>query len=204
MTMADSAHIPPPGAANAPLSEQHYQALRDAKNGRKKIDFAIGVATFNGWSLGIFAALSALILPLSFSFSGLLISIGLGVVAWNEFKGRAMLRLLNPQGARHLGYNQIGLGAVIVGYCVWSLLAAVFGPDAYAQVIAENPELGQILGSTGDLYRWIAAAVYGGAIVLTIPYQALMAWYYFSRAGHIIRYVEQTPAWVTEFQRSAA
>ena len=202
--MTQSAPIPPQGTVNAPLSAQHYQALRDAKNGRKKIDFAIGVATFNGWSLGVFAALSALILPLSFSFSGLLVSIGLGVVAWNEFTGRAMLRLLDPQGARRLGFNQIGLGAVIVGYCVWSLLAALFGPDAYAEVIAENPELGQILGSTGDLYRFIAAAVYGGAIVLTIPYQALMAWYYFSRVRHIMRYVEQTPAWVTELHRSAA
>ncbi len=204
MSMADSAPISPPGSPNAPLSERHYQALRDAKTGRKKIDFAIGVATFNGWSVGLFAALSALVLPLSFSFSGLMISIGLGVVAWNEFKGRAMLRLLDPQGARRLGFNQIGLGGVIVGYCVWSLLAALFGPDAYAQVIAENPELGQILGSTGGLYRLIAAAVYGGAIVLTIPYQALMAWYYFSRAGHITKYVQQTPAWVTEVHRSAA
>ena len=204
MTMDHAAPIPPPGPVNAPLSEQHYQALRDAKNGRKKIDFAIGVATFNGWSLGIFATLSALILPLSFSLQGLVISIGLGVVAWNEFKGRAMLRLLDPQGARRLGFNQIGLGAVIVGYCMWSLLAALFGPDAYAEVIAENPELGQILGSTGDLYRVIAVAVYGGAILLTIPYQTLMAWYYFSRTKHITNYVEQTPAWVTEIHRTAA
>lgn len=202
--MADSAHTPQPGFPNAPLSEQHYQALRDAKHGRRKIDFAIGVATFNGWSLGIFAALSALILPLSFSLQGLAISIGLGVVAWNEFKGRAMLRLLDPRGARRLGFNQIGLGAVIVIYCMWSLLAALFGPDAYAEIVAENPELGQILGSTGDLYRIIAVAVYGGAIVLTIPYQALMAWYYFSRARHIIHYVEKTPTWVTEIHRSAA
>ncbi|MEZ6190535.1 MAG: hypothetical protein R3C45_04510 [Phycisphaerales bacterium] len=191
-------------APGAPLSEQHYQALRDAKNGRKKIDLAIGVATFNGWSIGVFAALSALILPLSFSLSGLFVTIGLGVVAYNEFKGRAMLRLLDAKGARHLGYNQIALGGVIVVYCVWSLLAALFGPDAYAEVIAENPELGQVLGSTGELYRFIAAAVYGGAILLTVPYQALMAWYYFSRARHITNYVEQTPAWVTEFQRSAA
>jgi hypothetical protein len=198
----------PPNATidvpGAPLSEQHYQALRDAKNGRKKVDLAIGVATFNGWSIGVFAALSALILPLSFSLSGLFVTIGLGVVAYNEFKGRAMLRLLDTQGARHLGYNQIALGGVIVGYCVWSLLAALFGPNAYAEVIAENPELGQVLGSTGELYRFIAAAVYGGAILLTVPYQALMAWFYFSRSAHIRNYVEQTPAWVTEFQRSAA
>lgn len=191
-------------APNAPLSEQHYRALRDAKDGRKKIDFAIGVATFNGWSIGVFAALSALVLPFSLSLSGLFVTIGLGVVAFNEFKGRAMLRLLNPKGARHLGYNQIALGGVIVGYCVWSLLSAFFGPNPYAEVIAENPELGQILGSTGEVYRFIAAAVYGCAILLTIPYQALMAWYYFSRSRHITHYVEQTPTWVTQLQRSAA
>lgn len=202
--MADYAPIPPGGAADAPLSESHYRALHDAKKGRSKIDFAIGVATFNGWSLGVFAALTALILPLSFSVQALLICLGLAYVARNEFKGRGMLRLLDPDGATWLGYNQIVLGAVIVGYCLWSLLAALFGPDAYAEVIAQNPELGQILGSTGELYRYVAVAVYGLAILLTIPYQALMAWYYFSRARHIREYLARTPAWLTRFQRSAA
>lgn len=194
----------PDAVSPAELSDDHYRALREAKVRRKKIDFAIGVATFNGWSLGLFAGLSGLVLPLSFSLSGLFICLGLAVVSYHEFQGRALLRALDPRAARLLGYNQIGLGAVIVGYCLWSLAAVFVGPDPYAEVIAQNPELAQMLGDTGELYRMGAAIVYGMAILLTIPYQALMAWYYFSRARHVTQYVSQTPAWITRMQKAAA
>jgi hypothetical protein len=188
----------------SPLSDEHYRALHEAKAGRKKIDVAIGVATFNGWSLGLFAGLSGLILLFSFSFVSLFICVGLGAVAHHEFKGRAMLRQLDVGGARLLGYNQIALGVVIVGYCLWSLIAVFVGPSPYAEVIAQNPELEQVLGSTGEIYVMGAAIVYGLVIVLTVPYQALMSWYYFSRAKHVARYIDQTPAWVTQMQKAAA
>ncbi len=192
------------GPPDGPLNQQHYAALRNAKTKRSKIDFAIGVATFNGWSVGIFAALSALFLPLSFSLLGVFITLGLGAVAYHEFKGRRLLRALDVSGPRLLGFNQIGLGAVIVVYCLWSLIAELAGPGAYAQTIQEHPELAEILGSTEGLYRLIVVLVYGSVIVLTIPYQALMAWYYFSRSKHLKTYISQTPGWVTDLERAAA
>jgi hypothetical protein len=201
----------PPGLINtsasapaAPLDERHYEALRDAKTRRKKIDRAIAVASFNGWSIGIFAALSALFLPLSLSLLGVLVTLGLGAVAYHEFKGRRMLRALDVRGPRLLGFNQIGFGVVIVGYCVWNLAVELGGPGAYAQTIQEHPELGEILGSTEGLYRMAVVLVYGTVIVLTIPYQALMAWYYFSRSKHLETYIRQTPGWVTDLERAAA
>ena len=169
-----------------------------------KIDRAIAVATFNGWSIGFFAALSALFLPLSFSLLGLLITLGLAAVAYHEFKGRRLLRALDVSGPRLLGFNQIGLGAVIVVYCLWNLVAELAGPGAYAQTIGEHPELAEVLGSTEGLYRLIVVLVYGAVIVLTIPYQALMAWYYFSRGKHMESYISQTPDWVTDLERAAA
>ncbi len=204
MTLSHLTSQDPGDGPPTPLSDQHYQAVRDAKAKRSKIDVAIGVATFNGWSLGLFAALSGLLLLLSFSFIGLVICLGLGAVAYYEFQGRAMLRQLDARGARLLGYNQLALGALIVGYCLWSLVAALVGPSAYAEVIEENPELAQMLGSTDDLFRFGAVIVYGMGIVLTIPYQALVAWFYFSRAKHVTHYVNQTPKWVTQMQRAAA
>lgn len=195
---------PLPAPANEPLNQQHYDAMREAKTKRKKIDFAIGVATFNGWSIGIFAALSALILPLSFNFQGLLITLGLGAVAYHEFKGRRLLHLLDTRAPKLLGYNQLALGAVIVGYCAWNLIAELAGPGSYAQTIQENPELAEVLGPMEDLMSMIIVLVYGSAILLTIPYQALIAWYYFSRAKHLKAYIDQTPQWVTDLQRAAA
>jgi len=190
--------------ASGPLNDQHYQQLHNAKARRSKIDFAIKVASFNGWSIGIFAALSALFLPLSFSFQSLLITLGLGAVAYHEFKGRRLLRALDARGPRLLGYNQIGLGAVIVVYCLWTLMAELAGPGAYAQTLQEHPELSQVLGSTDGLVRFITVLVYGTIIALTVPYQALMAWYYFSRGKHLDIYVSQTPGWVTDLERAAA
>lgn len=187
---------------SAPLTPEHYEALRAAKSRRKKIDRAVSVASFNGWSTGVFAALSA---PFAlFSFSGLLICLGLGAVAYHEFKGRAMLRALDLRGPRILGYNQIGFGVLIVAYCLWSLYEAMTGPNPYAQYIEADPALADMLGGIGDLYTFGAVLVYGAAIVLTVPYQAFMAWYYFSRSKHLSDYLSQTPGWVAEAQRAAA
>ena len=133
-----------------------------------------------------------------------LVLLGLGAVAYHEFKGRRMLRALDVRGPRLLGFNQIGFGVVIVGYCVWNLVVELAGPGAYAQTIEEHPELGEILGSTDGLYRMAVVLVYGTVIVLTIPYQALMAWYYFSRSKHLETYIRQTPGWVTDLERAAA
>ncbi len=196
--------ISPVVSAPAALSDEQVQAVRDAKAGRKKIDVAVGVATFNIWSLGLFAALSGLIMLFSFSLLSLMITAGLGLTAYHEAKGRKMLRELNPRGARHLGYNQLSLGGLIVAYCAWSMVTALFGPSAYAEVIQQNPELGQVLGDSDQLFRTVAALVYGMAILLTVPYQVLVAWFYFSRAKHVTRYVAQTPTWVTQVQRAAA
>ena len=198
------ASLTPGGEPSAPLNQQHYEALRSAKTKRVKINRAIAVASFNGWSIGIFAALSALFLPLSFSLLGVFITLGLAAVAYYEFKGRQLLRALDTSAPRLLGLNQIGLGVVIVVYCIWSLVAELAGPGAYAQTIQEHPELAEILGSTEGLYRMAVLLVYGTVIVLTIPYQALMAWYYFSRSKHLATYISQTPQWVTDLERAAA
>lgn len=194
----------PTGQAEGALTQHHYDAMRDAKTKRAKIDFAIGVATFNGWSIGIFAALSALFLPFSFGLQSLLITLGLAAVAYHEFKGRRLLRNLDLSAPRLLGFNQIAFGAVIIGYCAWTLTTELLGPGTYAQTIEKHPELADTLGSVEGLIQLIVVLVYGSIILLTIPYQAAMAWYYFSRAPHMKRFLNETPDWVADMQRAAA
>ncbi|MCH9003291.1 MAG: hypothetical protein IIC02_12015, partial [Planctomycetes bacterium] len=119
---------------------------------------------------------------------------GLGLVAYYDFKGLRLLRALDERGPRVLGFNQIGFGLLIVAYCAWSLIVELTGPGAYAQTIEQNPELAQILGSTDGLLRFAVVLVYGTAIALTVPYQALMAWYYFSRGKHMTSTANMTTA----------
>lgn len=189
--------VPPPVPApqgGDPLTAQHYAALNDARARRAKLDRAAAVATFNGWSIGVIAALSA---PFAlFSLTALVMAAGLGAVAYHEFRGRSMLRRLDLRGPRRLGMNQLALAALIVGYSLWCLYAALTGPNPYEQYIQAEPALGETLGSISALYRLAAIGVYGAVIMLTLPYQGLMAWYYFSRGRHLRLYVEQTPAWV--------
>lgn len=185
-----------------PLTAEHYEALRDAKPRRAKIDRAIKMASFNGWSTGVFAALSV---PFAFfSVSGLLICLGLGAVTYHEFKGRAMLRRLDLGAPKYLGMNQIGFGALIVVYCLWSMYTAMTGTSSFAEHIAADPALAQALGPVDDLYKTLSLVVYGAGAVLTLIYQAVVSRYYFSRLKHLREYLEQTPQWVTEVERAAA
>ena len=49
------------------------------------------------------------------------ITLGLSIVAYNEFRGRKRLLNFDPSAATMLGWNQLGLLAMIVVYCLWML-----------------------------------------------------------------------------------
>lgn len=105
---------------DSPLTAEQRRALQDGQARLTSFMGAAKVAAINGWTLGGFAALS--ILSGLFSPVGFVIGVGLAVVARNEFTGRAKLRRLDPAGLDLLWRNQLGLMALIVGYCGWSML----------------------------------------------------------------------------------
>jgi hypothetical protein len=70
--------------ADLPLGPEQRQEFALANQRAKGIRRAAGVAAFNGWAIGLFAAVSA---PFAlFSLAGLFVTIGLSVVAYNEFR----------------------------------------------------------------------------------------------------------------------
>ena len=99
-----------------PLSPEQQRQLAQANQRARKVLSAARVATFNGWTIGSIAGFS-LLFGL-FSRTALVMGIAMGIVAWNEFRGRALLRAFDPAGPRLLGKNQLGFLAVIVGYCL--------------------------------------------------------------------------------------
>src|SRR5215213_3722002 len=102
-----------------PLSMEHRRELSAARDRSRVIRKAARVANFNGWTTALIAALSA---PFSlFSPVGLALTVGLAVVAFNEFRGRKRLLNFDPSGATLLGWNQAGFLAMIVAYCLWSM-----------------------------------------------------------------------------------
>lgn len=198
---ARPANMPaPPGAG--PLSPEDLRQLEAARKRAKSIRRAIGVARFNGWSVGLFAALSLLVGL--FSLKSLLIGAVLAVVAYNEFAGARQLRCYDERAARRLGFNQIGLGVVLVVYAVWSICGAVAAPSSFEAALAAGDQATPLIGSIESLQTTVTLAVYGGLIIASIVIQGGTAWYYFTRGACIRAYRRDTPAWVLEVDRAQA
>jgi hypothetical protein len=164
----------------------------------KKIRKAAGVAMFNGWATGIFAALSA---PFAlFSIDGFLVTVGLSVISYNEFRGRKRLLQFDPLSPILLGWNQVGLMTLIIVYCLWMLLTSLTSADPFAAEVAANPELAGSLNQFDHLYKDLVVTVYGTVIVLSVIFQGLNALYYFTCRKHVEAYVQETPEWVLDLQ----
>ncbi len=207
-----TATAPPPlpsTNADGPLSAEHLQQLQQAELRATKIRKAGGVAMFNGVSLAICAGGSALFVlagPLlgGFDIVAAVLTVGLGVVAYNEFKGRRLIRSFHARGAKLLGWDQLGLMTMIVAYCAWMLAAAYRGPGPFAAEIAAEPMLADALSPFNDMAMKITLAIYGGLMIATVIFQGLNALYYFTRAKYIRAYLRDTPDWVVELQRHPA
>ena len=184
------------GPDRGPLSPEQQRQLAEASQRARKVMGAARVAAFNGWTIGSIAAVSVLFGL--FSRTALVMGLAMGFVAWNEFRGRALLRAFDPAGARLLGKNQVGLLVVIVVYCLWSI---------YITTTGENPEMAEIeamIGDISDLVTELTVMVYGAVIGLSVLFQGLNARYYFSRQRLIREYLQQTPDWVVKLQRSSS
>jgi len=177
----------------SPLSPEQQEELALATDRRRKILTAAKVATFNGWTLGIIGAVS--ILFGVFSLTGFIVGVFLVIVARNEFRGRGLVRRLEPRGAMLLAKNQIGLIGIIIAYCLWSMYVTVASPSG------EITELEELVGLSPGLVTDMTLTAYGIVIVLTLLFQGLNARYYFLRVQQLKDYLEQTPKWVVDMQR---
>jgi hypothetical protein len=152
--------------------------------------------------------IAALSIPFAFfSIPGALVTIGLGVVAYNEFRGRRGLLALDPSAATRLGWNQVALLTLVVGYCAWMLWSGLTGEAPMRKELEASPELQDALGSLGDvgqLYRALVLVVYGTIIVVTVVVQGANSLYYFTRRKHVEAFLRDTPEWAVEMQRIAS
>jgi hypothetical protein len=184
---------------NDPLTAFHRRQLAVGRERSQCVRRVARVASFNGWVSVLMAALSmpfAMLSPI-----GLAITAGLFVVAYNEFRGRRRILSFDPAGATFLGWNQLGLLAMIVAYCAWSLYTNLTGPSALEADPETYAALESALGSlegVESLYRQIVILVYGTVIVLSVVFQGGNALYYFSRREPIAAFVEETPEWVRD------
>jgi hypothetical protein len=187
--------------ADNPLSATHLQELADARYRAKSICKAARVAAFNGWTT---AAIAALSVPfVLYDPSSLVLTVGLSIIAYNEFRGRKRLLKFDPTAATLLGWNQLGLLAMIVVYCLWSLYSNLGDSGAMSSELKGYADLDSVLGSAGGfegLYKSVTYGLYGSVIGLSTLFQGGNALYYFTRRRHIEDFVAETPEWVREVQ----
>jgi hypothetical protein len=181
--------------------------LADAKVRFRKVRRAAAVAAFSAWTLAIFAGLT-LVGAAFGGWSEIVAGVVLGAFAANEFRGAAMLRRIDPRGARVLGINQLALAAAVVLYAAWSLWSALSGPSPLAAA-TQDPALagalgGGALGDLEGLSRTISTAVYAVLALAGLLGPGLTALYYFTRAGVIHEALRDTPDWALRTLRAAA
>jgi hypothetical protein len=182
----------------SPLTPEQRHELENAKERAGGFMGAAKVASFNGWTFGFFAVIS--ILTGLSSFPVLLVGLGLAAVARNELVGRKRILAYDPSAFELLWKNQVGLMAIIIAYCVWAMLRTSSGPPDPAM-----EELVEVMGEGVDeLVRALTMAVYAIVIGATAIFQGLNARYYYVRIERLREYVERTPAWVMDLQRSVS
>lgn len=191
--------------ADNPLSASHRRELAVARDRVRPIRSTARVAAFNAWSSAVIAALSV---PFSIgSPVGMALTVGIAIVAFNEFRGRKKLLNFEPAGASLLGWNQLGLLAMITVYCLWMMNTSLAEGSSLSAEIKGLAELDSSLAGTMDslqpMIRQAVRGFYLGVIVISTLFQGGTALYYFSRRRLIEAFIAETPDWVRDIERSA-
>jgi len=204
--MTDAAQSSPLTGAlltDNPLSVTHRRELADARDRAKTIRKAASIAGFNGWTTAAAAACSAMFLVFDRSPIAIAVTIALVIVTFNEFRGRKRLLNFDTTAATMMGWNQLGLLAMIVVYCLWSLSGMAGQADAMRAELKSYSDLDAALG-TGPgfegMVKTISYAFYGGVIALSLVFQGGNALYYFTRRRHVEEFIVETPQWVRDVQ----
>ena len=176
-----------------PLSAEHLNEISAAQQRSKKILRAAGIAAFSGWSMVVFSVLTLMFAFLS-DWSAWAIGIGLALCGVNELRGGALLRKMEARG-----WNQVLLGALIIGYALWSLSSAMSNPVLKSMVQGTgDPQIDALASQLTTAVTW---GLYGSMAVVGLIVPGLTAIYYFSRSPLVTRFRRETPEWVVEVIR---
>lgn len=183
------------------LAPEHLAQLQLAGRAMRKVRRAVFTASVDGWSVGVFGAITAiagLMDPPSLALG--LVMVGVAIV---ELRTAARLRRLDVAAPRILAWNQVALGTALFVYASIRLIAVARGGHSeFAAMIQQDPQMGDMLNGVEDLTREVLMLVYACVMAVAIFGQGSMAIYYATRARHVRAYVDQTPPWILDMQRA--
>ena len=199
----------PPPLSQGP-SPQQVREIEEARVRFKPIRRAIGSATFFGWSVLIFGALSLVCSVTDITVAGLFVGFGLCVIGYFELTHVAKLKKLDPNAPVVLGRNQFALAGLLVIYAVWQLMFPSISQEALSkETMAHATEFKQAgidLTAMNDQMSGLVSLVwkllYGSLIAVALAVELPMAFFYFRRSAMVKDYVANTPAWIVAMQQS--
>ena len=158
---------------------------------------AVRYATFDGWTLALFAALSVPCL-VGGTVVGLTVAVGLGVAAAVELWAVRRLRRLDERAVRVLVLNQLGLAIGVAAYAVWNLYLTRVDRGLMGMMI---PQLHDAGPEAIDTARQMVTLLYASLAVIGPAFAGGAAWFYATRAKRLRAYLANTPAWVLQMHR---
>lgn len=166
----------------------------------RKIGKAITYARFDGWTIGIFGAIT--FLGGLLSWIGFVMGAAMCAIAYIELRGARRLKQLDASATKTLALNQVALAMLLITYAVYSLWGVYHGPSAIGKELAAYPELSQMAGNMEELSHQLALLIYGLLIAVAIFGQGATAIFYRSRRRYIEAYLRETPGWIVDAQRA--
>jgi len=190
----------------APLSEGQRAELLSARRRGRSLRRGALLARISASISGFFSIACLLWSVGALAFGvldwwSIVLFVGLGAVAWNEFRGASQLVACETIAPVRLALGQVLLGTLVIAYCSWALIGALLGPGLVSTAQAGDPQVAEMLAGYEELARMIAVGVYGTAIVLTLLFQGSGALYYLSKRRAVLVYMSETPTWILESER---
>lgn len=186
-------------SAQPPLDHAALEELSRAARKLRPIRRACAVAAFSAWTTAVFAGLTLLV-GVTGNLTALVMGVGLGFVAVNEFRGGDKMRRLNVGGPLLLAANQALLALLLVGYAAWMLYRTMRTPSITDQLVLVYPELADVVEGMNleALVRLFLYVLYISVALVGLIVPGLTSLYYGTRRGKILRYRAAAPQWARD------
>jgi hypothetical protein len=190
----------PTGPVPSPLTEAHFQLLRQAAAARLPVRSAARTARGSAVTILVIGVASIPLAVLYPSWLGTAVVGGICTIGVIEYIGAKRMRRGDPAAAVFLGRNQLAFLAVIVVYCLIQILTfspaqlhSSLGSAELDSALSQMPEVRQQMDSLAPLATY---GFYSLVIVVSIVAQGGLALYYFTRRRHLEALQRSTPSWV--------
>ncbi len=165
---------------------------------------------------GVITALLAVVSGLH--FWALVMGLWMFAAGVIEYRGAEQIRRLRPKVFAKLRLNQLLLGAIFILIGGWWMLQLKLGfsghwidrgLDQYKSTLLSGTATSGGARQVGGLTHLVREAMflmlyvaYGSIVAFGLIVQGWMAWYYTHRGRQLRTYLDQTPSWIIDLQRS--